>query len=279
MSENSQNERRETERSRTIKPSDILLLPSLLGVLAACAAVAAISHDIGFFYVIGIDFINILTTADLIKSTANWLVPLLVPIAIWSYWEYKSPSYSPYVNSYYETGLLNKKSIKSFWRVFNENKIFTIFSILTPINLIFLLSWYGGITVIVFAGLMLYLGRKFVIFVTSERVSSDLLPLVWNFAAIFSLSIVGLMLGIVDGESAHGRNKPVYEVRADKFDQPLAVMIRSCEKGIIVKQASKFVFVPWDNIKTLSLYAKPYDDRSLASRLYHWWIDQPPLSP
>ena len=232
--------------------SDVIapLSAALPLVGAACVAVS-ICREFAYFYVVGLQFMPILTTSDYLRASIFWLPLTLGSWAVGSFYGYISRMQADHLESQLEKSP-NKENAISFvmmnlsMTVLGVALVGQIFYYVIYLKVFF----FQFIIVFLFCWLINFLMRRY-------PIPAWILRLTINSIIVLSISFAhGLSQGDFDMKSG-----TVMSIKGgfDSADRDVRAM-RFVDRGVFFRKpgTAQIEFVPWDEVKGVRYEGAPH---------------------
>jgi hypothetical protein len=265
---------RDTEEIRF--PSDLNTIASFVAALGSVTLALAVLYEVSYFYILGLPFFGIQTTSDLFRSSIRWLPFSFVVFVALPVIASRSRIFKPkIINTWQE--LARKHDRDRFKWTYGDSAILGLILssmgtyVSDPEQPIAL----GGSLVLAYNNIifrMIYYGYDFL------RATTPYKNLLYYIVPSF-LTFVPFW----GAQSAYDDIKkvsPAFLVRSSQFPSMISVVLRAGEKGVLLREPNKAIhFIPWDNVKSLTMLRPPTTPRSLWSRFSQFWWPQKPIEP
>lgn len=234
-------------------------LPGLLTTASATAFVVSAAYQVGFFSVVGLDFISVLTPYDYIKDVLFWLpASAIAPLFIAALLvkpgtgDYDSPNLRPRF---------------TFWLLIDF--LLVRYFIANP----HLVTALGPSA----ASLGWYLARVWYFKYSARTVPLDLIR--ERFAAIGFVLLIG-STGVTNGYLSTSSSMNPYILTTSVVAGKHVNVLRLTDKGVLFQRPGDDVaFSPWDDVKELKRHFGPQTRKTLPQYLRDWWSPDVPPPP
>lgn len=235
---------------------------AVLGSATIGLLLLSVTHEYGYFWVVGSKFQTFLTTTDYFSNAILW-VPLMV-FAVYAYLDWDV--------------LLGKRryDIGCGW----SKTIWFVSMFVWPVIAFFFLSDFLIFTFIlpvVFVWVAFVAGK--LPYAESESEVQQLVHRAMVIAPVVALVSFGSGLGQGQG-ALQGFNEP-YQLELKTGNKMNRILLRTFDKGVLVRDPSenRIEFIKWDELQKLSRFAPRERNMPLSCSLFGLNCNQPTIVP
>jgi hypothetical protein len=235
-------------------PSFVDNFPKWIAIGSVLALAIAVSHEYGYFAIVGSYFQTVVTTYDYLANAVLWMPYSAALFGIVSIIEeqFQKP----------KIGVRPKLS-KMAW--------FLCAVVAVPGAFLW---FYGGALPVYSAIVILAIG---IIYLANLAYATKYFHISWSLYKFIILIPIVLMFsfsyGVSTGWLDLKKTDDIYFVKLKNDEPRPLIMLRGFEKGLLVREpmSDKIELLKWDNVQTLSKISSPLRGPSPSCRWFGWW--------
>jgi hypothetical protein len=249
-------------------------VPLYIGLISTLALIVSLAHEFFYFFILDITFLSILSPSDYLRQALLWLPFTAIGTGIGIYAGVQQRKTGEVLDRRAEiTGLR-----RHIWAARVNNWAFLVLACLTSLGLLigFLLEPERPQLVILPAAMVV--GLVSVRNAYKSGVQSDILvKFIWLTTFFGTVVLLTPPLrGIEQAYADLRRAEPAYKVMLANDDQFLALVLRTLDKGLLIRQPEVGLsFIPWDAVRSLTRLRTASPARSLFVIMRGWFVREP----
>lgn len=234
---------------------------AIIGAITIALLLLSVSHEYGYFWIVGSRFQTFMTTTDYFSNAILWLPWLAIISYVYLDWD-----------------VLLGKRIYVFTRDW-KNVLMAILFFGSPVVVFFSADevWsFGFILPAIF--LWLFFKQK----LPYANVQSDWLQFAHKAIVISPVILaVSFGWGLSQGQSALKSFDEPYTITLKQGEKVNRVMLRTFDKGLLVRDPSdnRIEFIKWNEVVSLYRFAPPERKMPLSCTMFGWNCQESPRTP
>ncbi|MGX9431600.1 MULTISPECIES: hypothetical protein [Bradyrhizobium] len=236
---------------------------AILGAATLVLLLFSVTHEFGYFLVIGASFQTFASTSDYFANATQWIPSTAIIMYVWLDWRaiLGKRVFAPPISKHWRTWVIPGFFAAGLVTTFFFSSELVSIAVFFPLLYVWLV--YG-------ARLLPFEDRTEPVF-QQARAALSVIPVV-AMAAFF--------IGIERGKSALRQTTGPYAISMKNGEQRNRVLLRNFERGMLVRNVAdqRIEFIRWDQIDEVSRFAaaKPADVSTACSWLR---LNCPPVPP